>query len=96
MLANLPEAQSRLFGSSLYYDDGSLMHGGMYFDIDAGFHAGATNTEAAVHRAGGALRQGRAALGDQYVASRPVPAVTGAFISVDRAWFEKLGGFTED
>jgi GT2 family glycosyltransferase len=25
-----------------------------------------------------------------------VPAVTGAFLSVDRAWFEKLGGFTED
>ena len=32
----------------------------------------------------------------EYVASRPLPAVTGAFISMDRAWFEKLGGFNED
>ena len=28
--------QTRLFGVPLYYDDGSLMHGGMYFEIDAG------------------------------------------------------------
>jgi GT2 family glycosyltransferase len=25
-----------------------------------------------------------------------VPAVTGAFISVDQGWFDTLGGFTED
>jgi hypothetical protein len=25
-----------------------------------------------------------------------VPAVSGAFLSVDRPWFEKLGGFSED
>jgi hypothetical protein len=32
----------------------------------------------------------------RFTRSRPVPAVTGAFISCDRAWFETLGGFTED
>ena len=32
----------------------------------------------------------------RFTAPRPVPAVTGAFMSVDRGWFEKLGGFTED
>jgi GT2 family glycosyltransferase len=31
-----------------------------------------------------------------YTNARPVPAVTGAFMSADRAWFEHLGGFTED
>jgi GT2 family glycosyltransferase len=31
-----------------------------------------------------------------YNQSRPVPAVTGAFISIDRDWFEHLSGFTED
>jgi GT2 family glycosyltransferase len=30
------------------------------------------------------------------VRPRAVPAVTGAFISADRAWYEQLGGFTED
>ena len=28
--------------------------------------------------------------------ARRVPAVTGAFISAERAWFERLGGLTED
>jgi GT2 family glycosyltransferase len=32
----------------------------------------------------------------QFECPRPVPAVTGAFISVDRDWFETLGGFNED
>lgn len=95
-VTNLPDAQTRLFGSSLLYDDGSLMHGGMYFDLDAGFLAGV----------GGATRRtmvrvehygkGAPPWANQYVASRPVPAVTGAFLSVDRAWYEKLGGFSDD
>ncbi len=96
ILANLPEAQTRLFGSSLYYDDGSLMHGGMYFEVDPSFHFGAGGTTRR-----GVVRvehygKGAPPWATQYVASRPVPAVTGAFMSVDRAWFEKLGGFTED
>jgi GT2 family glycosyltransferase len=96
VLASLPEDQTRLFGTSLYYDDGSLMHGGMYFEVDAGFHtspAGTTRrTMARVEHYG----KGAPPWAIQYVASRPVPAVTGAFMSIDRAWFEKLGGFTED
>ena len=32
----------------------------------------------------------------QFNRARPVPAVTGAFISIERSWFEQLGGFTED
>jgi GT2 family glycosyltransferase len=31
-----------------------------------------------------------------YLRPRPVPAVTGAFISCRRDWFERLGGFCED
>jgi GT2 family glycosyltransferase len=96
VLGNLPEAQSRLFGSSLYYDDGSLMHGGMYFEIDAGFHTGATNTTRRSIVRVEHYGKGAPPWATQYVESRPVPAVTGAFISIDRAWFEKLGGFTED
>jgi GT2 family glycosyltransferase len=96
VLANLPEEQTRLFGSSLYYDDGSLMHGGIYFEIDPGFH---NNVDGVTRR--NMIRmehygKGAPHWANQYVASRPVPAVTGAFLSIDRAWFEKLGGFTEN
>ncbi len=31
-----PREQTRLFGAPLYYDNGSLMHGGMYFEVDKG------------------------------------------------------------
>jgi GT2 family glycosyltransferase len=88
--------QTRLFGVPLYYDDGSLMHGGMYFEVDVG-----------VTLANGAPRGqkiyrvehfGKGAPPDspQFTRARPVPAVTGAFFSVDRSWFEELGGFSED
>ena len=86
----------KLFGAPLYYDDGSLMHGGMFFDFDVGVAV----------RAGGIERQemirvehygkGAPEWAEDFARPRPVPAVTGAFISADRAWFEKLGGFGED
>lgn len=96
LIASLPAQQVRLFGSTLCYEDGTLMHGGMYFDVDAGVH---TSQEAITRRS--LIRvehygKGAPLWAAQYAESRPVPAVTGAFISVDRAWFEKLGGFTED
>jgi len=96
LVAALPQDQVRLFGSTLCYDDGSLMHGGMYFDMDLGIHS---SHNAVVRR--NLLRvehygKGAPLWAPEYVASRPLPAVTGAFISMDRAWFEKLGGFNED
>jgi GT2 family glycosyltransferase len=88
--------RTRLFGVPLYYDDGSLMHGGMYFDIDVGL-AMASGTPRAqqicrVEHYG----KGAPSESPQFTQPRPVPAVTGAFLSVESGWFEKLGGFTED
>jgi GT2 family glycosyltransferase len=96
LVESLPAEQVRLFGSTLCYDDGSLMHGGMYFDVDAGVHP----SEADITRRN-LIRvehygKGAPLWAKRFAASRPVPAVTGAFISVERSWFEKLGGFTED
>ena len=96
LCADLPAAQTRLFGVPLYYDDGSLMHGGMYFELDS-----------AVSLHGDAIERSRMVRVEHYgkgspewsgshVSPRPVPAVTGAFMSADRAWFEHLGGFSED
>ncbi len=96
LVASVPAQQTRLFGSTLCYDDGSLMHGGMYFDVDAGIDvspSGITRRNLVrVEHYG----KGAPVWAAQFARSRPVPAVTGAFMSIERAWFEKLGGFTED
>ncbi len=96
VLEGKPAAQTRLFGVPLYYDDGSLMHGGMYFERDTGL-----SVKPSEIRASGIVRvehygKGTPAWSSRYTTARPVPAVTGAFISVDRAWFEQLDGLTED
>jgi hypothetical protein len=91
----MPE-RTRLFGAPLYYDDGSLMHGGMYFDVDVGlaFASGVPRPQQLCrveHYGKGAPTET-----PQFTRPRPVPAVTGAFLSIENSWFEKLGAFTED
>jgi GT2 family glycosyltransferase len=96
IIENAPAAQTKLFGAPLYYDDGSLMHHGMYFEIDPGVSM----------RPGGIARspmirtehygKGVPRWTANFACPRPVSAVSGAFMSVDRAWFEALGGFNED
>jgi GT2 family glycosyltransferase len=93
---DLPEAQTALFGVPLFYDDGSLMHGGMYFDLDTlpSFTQG-RRQETAILRV---EHYGKGAAPDtlEFLRPRPVPAVTGAFISTRRDWFERLEGFSEE
>jgi GT2 family glycosyltransferase len=96
LLRTLPPEQSRIFGAALYYDDGSLMHGGMFFELDSSVSA-----ERDRHRVCRLMRVEHYGKGSppeltEFTRPRPVPAVTGAFISCERAWFERLAGFTED
>jgi GT2 family glycosyltransferase len=96
VVSDLPAEQTKLFGVPLYYDDGSLMHGGMYFEFDGGvsIHDGRIEQLEMIrveHYGKGAPPETQALLH-----ARPVPAVTGAFMSIDRSWFEALGGFTLD
>lgn len=91
-----PRSDVALFGAPLFYDDGSLMHGGIYFEIDRGLSVTPARIEAR-----GLVRvehygKGAPDWATRYTKARPVPAVTGAFISADRKWFEALGGFNED
>jgi GT2 family glycosyltransferase len=96
IVATVPPDQTALFGAPLFYDDGSLMHHGMYFEIDPGlsirpgqiYERPMIRTE---HYGKGAPPGTKS-----FLLPRPVPAITGAFMSTDRAWFESLGGFTED
>ena len=96
LLDNLPREQTALFGAPLYYDDGSLMHGGMHFEVDQGLsvktNSITTHGMVRVEHYG----KGAPVWSNRYTRPRPVPAVTGAFISADREWFQSLGGFTED
>ncbi len=93
---DLPAHQTRLWGAPLFYDDGSLMHGGMFFASDVGLSVKPDGilrqTLLRVEHYGKGAPPGLALYGQ----SRPVPAVTGAFISADRAWYERIGGFSED
>lgn len=96
LIETRPSHETDLFGAPLYYDDGSLMHGGMYFEIDTrvSFDRNRTSLAQLVR----VEHYGKGAPPDspQFTSPRSVPAVTGAFISANRVWFEKLGGFTED
>ena len=92
----LPAEQTRLWGAPLFYDDGSLMHGGMFVASDAGLSVKPDGilrqTLLRVEHYGKGAPPGTAL----YQQSRAVPAVTGAFISADRAWYERIGGFSEE
>jgi GT2 family glycosyltransferase len=96
VLESLPPERTSLFGAPLYYDDSSLMHAGMYFEMDVGpSFLGGRRQETSILRV---EHYGKGAPPEtpRYLHSRPVPAITGAFMSVEQDWFESLGGFTED
>jgi GT2 family glycosyltransferase len=96
LLDAAPPEQTRLFGVPLYYDDGSLMHGGMYLETDVGLvMSGGTPVGRRICRVEH-YGKGAPAESPHFTRSRPVPAVSGAFMSIERWWFEQLGGFTED
>jgi GT2 family glycosyltransferase len=96
IVEQLPREQTRLFGVPLYYNDGSLMHGGMYFEADRG-----VSIDEAAFKTMMSLRvehygKGAPPLTSKFIRPRPVPAVTGAFISLDRTWFDEIGRFSEE
>jgi GT2 family glycosyltransferase len=96
IVEQLPREQTTIFGAPLYYDDGSLMHGGMYFEADRGVSIGRSQFSSMMFLRVEHYGKGAPPLTERFVRSRAVPAVTGAFISLDRKWFEKIGGFSED
>jgi GT2 family glycosyltransferase len=96
LVKDLPPEQVALFGVPLFYDDGSLMHGGMYFEVDTGLSFRDCKTTTRDMLRVEHYGKGAPPATASYLAARPVPAVTGAFMSVDRSWFEMLGGFSPE
>jgi GT2 family glycosyltransferase len=72
-------------GPKLLYEDGSIQHAGMYFQRDPG-----TRLWENQH-----YFKGFSATLPAANVTRPVPAVTGACMMVERALFEQLGGLSE-
>ncbi|MBV8801223.1 MAG: glycosyltransferase family 2 protein, partial [Alphaproteobacteria bacterium] len=96
VLRGLPEEQTRLFGSRLFYADGSLMHAGMYFEMEPGISLNQNELRSrelvrVEHYGKGAPPTAR-----RFCGSARVPAVSGAFISMDRGLFERLNGFSDE
>jgi hypothetical protein len=90
-----PAVQTRVMGGLLYHPDGSLSHGGYYFEQETSLlprpqdlpqRITTVRLKAVTHPAPVATRPSPPA--------RAVAGVPAAFLSVDRAWFEVLGGFT--
>jgi GT2 family glycosyltransferase len=96
ILESQPGEQTMMFGAPLFYDDGSLMHHGMYFEVDTGFSIRPDGIFERPMIRTEHYGKGAPAWSKNFVAPRPVSAVSGAFISAQRDWFESLGGFNED
>jgi GT2 family glycosyltransferase len=87
---------SRLFGAMLFYDDGSLMHGGMYFEVDTGLAIRGGRVQSAPLVRVEHFGKGAPPDTAPFLRPRPVAAVSGAFISIGRALYERLGGFSPE
>jgi hypothetical protein len=88
-------AQTRLFGGLLYRPDGALAQGGFYFEQETSLLPRPQELPQRVTAVGlKALSQSAVMATRPPPPARPVVAVPVAFLSVDRAWFEALGGFT--
>jgi hypothetical protein len=93
LLDDAPEEQTRLFGGMLYHPDGTLSQAGYYFARETSLRLKSGDPPRRIsavklkaHQAPPAARVSPPA--------RAVVGVPAAFMSVDRAWFEKLGGCT--
>lgn len=96
ILDALPKHQTTLFGARLFYSDGSLMHAGMHVDADTGLSIRDQNIERRPILRVEHFGKGAPPDLPVYCVTRPVPAVSGALMSVDKRWFESLNGFAGD
>ena len=82
--------EERVLGGKLFYADGSVMHEGMFFNRDGQLSGLCGQPVCTVEH----FRKGFPDTADP--APRPVPAVTGAFMLMDRRFFDRLSGFNTE
>jgi GT2 family glycosyltransferase len=96
ILEAIPKKKTTLFGARLFYSDGSLMHAGMHVDAETGVSIRDRNVENRPVLRVEHFGKGAPPNLATYRGTRPVPAISGALMSVDRRWFESLNGFAGD
>jgi hypothetical protein len=97
LLDEAPVDQTLLIGGMLYHSDGTLSHGGYYFERETYLlprmrelpqRISAIKLKTISHLAPPSVRPPAPA--------HPVTGVPAAFMSIDRGWFDTLGGFTRN
>jgi hypothetical protein len=86
--------QTRLFGGLLHRPDGAISQAGYYFDRETSFVTPQQDTTHRVATIKLKTMTHPAGFAGRLPPARAVTGVPAAFMSVDRAWFETLGGFT--
>jgi hypothetical protein len=94
LLDNVPPQQTRLFGGMLRHPDGSLSNGGYYFEQEASFISRQSDTPQRISAV--KLRTVAHALAGGLPPAHQVTGIPASFMSIDRAWFETIGGFTRN
>lgn len=95
LLEGTPKAQTRVLGGLLYHPDGSLAQGGYYFAQETSLLPRPQDLPLRITEVRLKVVTQPAPLASRPLPpARPVVGVPSAFLSVDRAWFEALGGFT--
>jgi hypothetical protein len=97
LLDDAPPARTRLMGGMLYHPDGALAHGGYYFEQETSLlprshdipqRVTAVHLKSVTAVAPSANAKARSA------EAHPAVGVPAAFLSIDRGWFETLGGIS--
>lgn len=95
LLDDAPIEQTRLLGGMLYQPDGALSHGGYYFDQETSLWPRPRDLPERITAVKlKVVSQLIPPAARSMPRARPVVGVPAAFLSIDRAWFETLGGFT--
>jgi hypothetical protein len=84
VITDLPKFKTDIFGVPLYYDDGTLMHGGMYFEYDTGLSVDPTAMSGRRMVRVEHYGKGAPAWAEEFAKPRPVPAVTGVHLAEPR------------
>jgi hypothetical protein len=97
LLDEAPVDQTLLFGGMLYHADGALSHGGYYFDRETSLQPRMRELPRRVTAIKLKTISCPAPVsGRPLTSAHPVTGVPAAFMSIDRGWFETLGGFSRN
>jgi hypothetical protein len=88
--------QTMLFSALLFHENGALRHAGLYYDLQSGPYLRRGDIVRLQVAGLKELANGVSPEATIKMEPHPVPCIGSAFMSLDRGWFEELGGFSQD